>query len=69
VAKFRPHLKNGIIQEGLAKLAKNFYPTCPYLQWMVLAWLQMIVPRLNLFLCYLERSEFIRGKKLTEGTF
>jgi hypothetical protein len=24
VAEFRPHLKNGLIQEGLAKLAKNF---------------------------------------------
>jgi hypothetical protein len=24
VADFRPHLKNGLIQEGLAKLAKNF---------------------------------------------
>ena len=29
VAEFRPHLKNGLIQEGLAKLAKNYYPTCP----------------------------------------
>jgi hypothetical protein len=24
VAEFRPHLKNGLVQEGLAKLAKNF---------------------------------------------
>ena len=24
VAEFRPHLKNGLIQEGLAKLSKNF---------------------------------------------
>jgi hypothetical protein len=24
VSEFRPHLKNGLIQEGLAKLAKNF---------------------------------------------
>jgi hypothetical protein len=28
MAKFRPQLKNGLIQEGLAKLAKNFYLTC-----------------------------------------
>jgi hypothetical protein len=24
VAEFRSHLKNGLVQEGLAKLAKNF---------------------------------------------
>jgi ORF6N domain len=33
---------------------------------MVPAWLQLMVPGLNLFLCFLERSEFFRGKKLTE---
>ena len=29
MARFRPPLKNGLIQDRLAKLAKNFYPACP----------------------------------------
>ncbi len=27
MSEFRPHLKNGLIQEGLVKLAKNFAST------------------------------------------